>query len=281
MIIGGVEKLTTIDFPGKLAAIIFTQGCNFRCQFCYNPMLVWPIEDSRLKYQKDHLAILESDFFAFLESRRGKLDGVVISGGEPTLHPDLPDFISKIKTLGYAVKLDTNGTNPVMLEQILNFSVIPGRSEAKGKGISGEDSNKIPAFAGMTNKLVDYLAMDIKAPLEKYEQVVSCPVNLDNIKKSIELIKNSGLPYEFRTTLVPGLHTFEDIAKMGQLISDHETADSRGASSGVSRWYLQFFKSDTPLVNRDMEAKDKFTHAEMEAMAVEGRRWVGVCEVRG
>jgi pyruvate formate lyase activating enzyme len=242
MIIGGVEKLTLIDFPGKLAAIIFTQGCNFRCQFCYNPLLVMPIGDVKLKYQKDHSEIPMSDLFGFLEGRKGKLDGVVVTGGEPTLHADLPAFLSRIRALGYAIKLDSNGTNPEMLEKVI----------AEG--------------------LVDYIAMDIKAPLEKYAQVVDCAVNTDNIVKSIAIIKNSGLPYEFRTTLVPGLHTVEDIDGMGELIS---------VGGPAAKYYLQFFKSDTPLVNREMELKDRFTTVEMEEMAEKGKKYAEVCEVRG
>lgn len=198
-----------------------------------------PIGDVKLKYQKDHSEIPMSDLFGFLEGRKGKLDGVVISGGEPTLHPDLPEFLAKIKALGYAIKLDSNGTNPEMLERVL----------AQG--------------------LVDYLAMDIKAPLAKYELVVDCAVNTDNIVKSIKIIKESGLPYEFRTTLVPGLHTLGDVEEMGKLIQ------------GAGKWYLQFFKSDTPLVNREMETKDKFTTVEMEEMAAVGKKYVTVCEVRG
>lgn len=202
-------------------------------------MLVWPIEVSRVKYQRDHSAIPRSDLFEFLESRKGKLDGVVITGGEPTLHPDLPDFLKDIRAMGFAIKLDSNGTNPEMLEQLIK------------------------------DGMVDYLAMDIKAPLDLYPQVVSVDVNTDNIKRSIDIIKNSGLPYEFRSTLVPGLHTLEDIKEMGKLIQ------------GADKWFLQFFKSDTPLVNQEMQNKSKFTTAEMEAMAEEGKKWVGVCEVRG
>ncbi|MEI8360905.1 MAG: anaerobic ribonucleoside-triphosphate reductase activating protein [bacterium] len=239
MIIGGIEKLTLLDYPGKLAAIIFTQGCNFRCQYCYNPMLVWPIEDGRLKYQRDHSQIIESDLFVFLESRRGKLDGVVISGGEPTLHRDLPVFIKKIKDLGFAIKLDTNGTNSVMLKDLLS------------------------------QNLLDYVAMDIKAPFAKYEQVTAVTVDLKNIEESIAIIKKSGLPYEFRTTLVPGLHDLEAVEQMGQLII------------GADKWYLQFFKSDTDLVSRGLENKPRFTHAEMTAMATVGQKYAKLCVVRG
>jgi len=163
MLIGGLEKLTLIDYPGEVAAIIFTQGCNFRCQFCYNPMLVWPLEDSKMKYRKDHSLIEESDLFAFLRSRVGKLDGVVITGGEPTLHADLPEFINKIKALGYKVKLDTNGTNQEMLEKLINIPLTRGQN------------------------LIDYIAMDLKAPLDKYEKVTGAKVSLANIKKSVKI----------------------------------------------------------------------------------------------
>jgi len=241
--------LTLIDYPGEVAAIIFTQGCNFRCHFCYNPMLVWPREGGELKYHQDHSSINQNDLFDFLQERKGRLDAVVITGGEPTLHPDLPEFLARIKKMGYKIKLDSNGTNPEMLKRVLN-------------PLSG-------GVAAGRGGLVDYLAMDIKGPLDKYEQVVQCKVNLDNIQESIKIIKESGLPYEFRTTLVPGLHTLEDIAKMGEMIQ------------GADKWYLQFFKSDTPLVDRDLEAKERFTHAEMTAMAEEGKKYVGLCEVRG
>jgi len=239
MIIGGIEKLTLIDYPGELAAIVFTQGCNFRCHFCYNPMLVWPNEVGELKYERDHSTIIMNDLFDFLKLRVGKLDGVVVTGGEPTLHADLPDFLKQIKDLGYKVKLDSNGTNPEMLERVIGLA------------------------------LVDYIAMDIKAPLEKYDQVVGVPVNLENIQKSIKIIKESGLPYEFRTTLVPGLHELKDIEEMGKLIE------------GASKWYLQFFKSDTDLVDRNLEAKEKFTNKEMEAMAEVGKKYAKICETRG
>jgi pyruvate formate lyase activating enzyme len=250
MEIGGLEKLTLIDYPGEVAAIIFTQGCNFRCHFCYNPMLVWPREVGELEYHQDHSSINQNDLFDFLQERIGRLDAVVITGGEPTLHPDLPEFLARIKKIGYKIKLDSNGTNP--------SAFLPLLTKERGGTRAAEEGD-----------LIDYIAMDIKGPLDKYEQVVQCKVNLDNIQESIKIIKASGLPYEFRTTLVPGLHTLEDIAKMGELIQ------------GADKWYLQFFKSDTPLVDRTLEAKDRFTHAEMAAMAEEGKKYVGLCEVRG
>lgn len=239
MVIGGLEKLTLIDYPGELAAIVFTQGCNFRCHFCYNPMLVWPVQEGKLKYARDHSPLEEHDLFEFLRNRHGKLSGVVITGGEPTLHQDLPEFLQKIKEIGYKIKLDSNGTNPEMLKRVLDL------------------------------KLVDYLAMDIKNAPARYDKAVNVVVNLDNLRESIKMIIESGLPHEFRTTVVPGIHTKEDFQSMGELIR------------GADKWYLQFFKSDTDLVNREFEGKEKFTTKDMEEMAAIGKEFVKFCEVRG
>lgn len=231
MIIGGLEKLSLIDYPEHLAAIIFTQGCNFRCHFCYNPQLV-------LSHKEKGPALLESDLFLFLKNRLNKLEGVVITGGEPTLHADLPEFIREIKKLGYLVKLDSNGTNPKMLGSLIKA------------------------------KLIDYIAMDLKAPLEKYSRTVGAEIDCDNIKKSVKIIMESGLPYEFRTTLVPGLIDSADITAMGKLIQ------------GASKWYLQKFKSDTDLVDSNFEAQLPFTSKEMKELAERGREFVKLCEVR-
>ena len=162
MRIGGLQKFSFIDYPNKTAAIIFTQGCNFRCEYCHNPELVY--------YNMFQVPMPEEQVFSFLESRKNQLDAVVITGGEPTLQQDLIEFIKKIKGMGFLVKLDTNGSNPQVLEQIIN------------------------------QKLVDFIAMDIKAPFDKYNLVCCVPVDIDNIKLSIELIKNSGIDFLFRTT---------------------------------------------------------------------------------
>lgn len=242
MIIGGFEKLTLLDYPDHLAAIIFTQGCNFRCHFCYNPMLVWPSvsgsDEKNKKKEKGLSPLSTEDLFLFLSERFGRLEGVVITGGEPTLHPDLPDFIARIKKMGYLVKLDTNGTNPEMLEDLIS------------------------------NKLVDYIAMDLKAPYDKYEKTVGVDIDYKNLQKSVKIIMNSGLPYEFRTTVVPGLLEKEDFAVMGGLIK------------GATKWYLQFFKSDTDLVDSEYEAHPPFTKKEMCEFARIGGGYVNLCEVR-
>lgn len=162
MKIGGLIKFTLIDFPGRVSAVVFTQGCNFRCRYCHNPELVYP-----------HLLgepMPEEEVLAFLQRRKGTLEGVVVSGGEPTLQPDLLEFMGKLKALGYFVKLDTNGTRPDLLREMLD------------------------------KKLVDYIAMDLKAPLEKYSVITGVETNPGVLRQSMELIEHSGLPYEFRTT---------------------------------------------------------------------------------
>jgi len=241
MIIGGLEKFTLLDYPDHLAAIIFTQGCNFRCHFCYNPMLVLPREGAdvkNIKKEKGFSLISPEDLFLFLKSRVGRLDGVVITGGEPTLHADLPDFIKKIRVLGYQIKLDTNGTNPKMLADLIE------------------------------KKLIDYIAMDLKAPFEKYELTVGVKIDCNNLRKSVKIIKSSGLPYEFRTTVVPDLLRPADFEAMGKIIK------------GASKWYLQKFKSDTDLVDSEYQAKNAYTNQEMSELAAIGRKYVDFCEVR-
>ncbi|MDP3451453.1 MAG: anaerobic ribonucleoside-triphosphate reductase activating protein [Bacteroidales bacterium] len=175
MRIGGFVKQSFIDWEGKICAVLFTKGCNFRCGYCHNPHLVLP----RLYNQSidvDYKYITE-----YLVSRRGWLDGVVISGGEPTIHKDLPQLIESIKKIGYQIKLDTNGSNPGMIKSII------------------------------TNRLADYIAMDIKTVTETELYKKICGISDNNlchkIESSIQLLKESGVPYELRTTLLPNHHT--------------------------------------------------------------------------
>ncbi len=184
MKIGSIQKFSMIDFPGQLSAVIFTQGCNFRCPYCHNPELVDPHKFSK--------PIPVEEIFSFLQTRVGKLDGVVITGGEPTLHSDLIDFISKVRLLGFLIKLDTNGSNPEMLKEIIKFN------------------------------LVDYIAMDYKAPLSKYSDVIRSNINLYDILESVEIIKNSKIKYEFRTTVVEKLLSPWDIHRIQNEIGDAE-----------------------------------------------------------
>jgi pyruvate formate lyase activating enzyme len=246
MRIGGLEKLSLIDYPGELSAVVFTIGCTFRCPFCYNPMLVLSNSDRGgdtsprgEENEKDHTPLNEDGLFCFLESRKGKLDAVVITGGEPTMQVDLPEFIRQVKAMGYKVKLDTNGTNPEMLKNIL------------------------------AGKLVDYLAMDLKAAPEDYERATGVMFDFEKIKQSVKLIMSSGLPYEFRTTCVPGFINETAMVKMGEFIQ------------GADKWYLQNFKSDTELIDKLLKGHPGFSSAEMEKFTSIGRDYVKKCEVRG
>ena len=205
MRIGGLQKITLIDYPGKVACTVFLTGCNFRCPWCYNPELVLPEAIGK------HPKISEKYFFNFLKKRKGLLEGVVICGGEPTIDKKLPDFIKKIKKLGYLVKLDTNGSNPKILKNLID------------------------------KKLIDYIAMDLKAPLKtkssklktkSYDEATGVKTNPDKIKKSIKIIKNPGINYEFRTTLVPKLHQLKDIVEIAKQLK------------GAKIYFLQQFKPE-------------------------------------
>ncbi len=230
--IGGLQKLTLIDYPGRLAATVFFYGCNFRCPWCFSPELVLPEKIKKqlhpVKPSKDGISpsakfngarISEKEFFKFLKERKGLLNGVTICGGEPSINKKLPAFIKKIKKLGYFVKLDTNGSNPKMLKKLID------------------------------EKLIDYLAMDIKAPLGlklkaksqrlkvlKYEKATGVKVNLEKIKKSIEILKNSNIDFEFRTTVVPGIQTKEDIIEIAKWIGGPKI-----------KYYLQNFRPEKTL----------------------------------
>ncbi len=181
MKIGGLLKFSFINYPEKLSAVVFTQGCNFRCPYCHNPELVLP------KYFR--IGIPEGEVLAFLEKRRQQLEGVVVTGGEPTIQKDLINFLQKVKSMGYLLKLDSNGSRPDVLKEIIRL------------------------------KLVDYIAMDIKVPLEKYYWVTDGKDYTSQIQESINLITGSGLDHEFRTTVVkPHISPQEDLPKIAQLI---------------------------------------------------------------
>lgn len=203
MIIGGIHKFSLIDFPGKISAILFTRGCNFRCPYCHNPQLVLP-----RRYQ---LPLENKEIHEFLLKRQGRLDGIVITGGEPLLQEDLAGFLRKIKNMGYAVKVDTNGTKPAHLKTLLS-----------------ED-------------LVDYIAMDVKAPVDKYANIVKVPVNSDQIMRSMMLIRESGVKYEFRTTIVKKLMSMESIKEISELLQEGEI------------YYLQNFIESRRVGHKDLE----------------------------
>jgi len=182
MTIGGFQRFSLIDYPDKICAIVFTQGCNFRCPYCHNPELVDP--------KKFGIELKEAEILSFLDRRKGKLDAVTVTGGEPLLQSDLSAFLSAIKRLGYLVKLDTNGSFPSRLEGIVQ------------------------------SKFVDYIAMDIKTSLDKYNQIIKRTIDTRKILDSIRLITDSGLDYEFRTTVVKALFEKDDFYKIGQLIKN-------------------------------------------------------------
>lgn len=182
MNICGYQKTTLLDYPGHVAATIFTGGCNFRCPFCHNADLV--IRSSITN------SISEEEIFNFLKKRKNVLSGICITGGEPTLQPDLPEFIQKVRSLGYKIKLDTNGYRPEVIDDLL------------------------------TKNLLDYIAMDIKTGFSNYTKVSGVPnLNIKHIKESISLIENSDISYEFRTTVVKELHTETDFQEIALTLS--------------------------------------------------------------
>jgi len=211
--IKGLQKMCLSDYPGKTSAVVFLGSCNFRCPYCFNPDLV---------LRPENIATIPQDeFFSFLESRKGWLDAVVVGGGEPTIHKSLPDFLRKTKSLGFLTALQTNGSNPEMLEQLID------------------------------KKLLDYIAMDLKAPLEKYSKAAGVKADIEKIKESISLIISSGIDHEFRSTLLPALHSKEDIVSMAKLIK------------GARVYYLQQFKPEKTL-NPSLD-RHAFPDKELEA----------------
>lgn len=199
----GHQKSSFIDYPDKICTVFFTGGCNFRCHYCHNSDLVY-----------DNGKTITEDFvFDYLNKRKKMLDAVCISGGEPTLHEGLYDFITKIKAKDYLVKLDTNGTNPKMLKKLI------------------------------TNRLVDYVAMDIKAPIDKYNNITNTNVNIEKIITSVNILKDSDIDYEFRTTVCRELLTKEDILKIAEYLK------------GSKRYYLQNFKDGITVLG----GENKFT----------------------
>lgn len=198
MRIGGLLKLSLLDYPDNVSCIVFTQGCNYNCPFCHNSSLI---------KNKDG-AIKEEVIFEYLNKRKNIIDAVSISGGEPLIQEDIIDFIKKIKELGYKVKIDTNGSKPDVLKELID------------------------------NKLIDYIAMDIKNTLLKYEKTTG--YNSDNIIESIKLIENSNLDYEFRTTIVKELHNIDDIKDILKLINKK------------SKYYIQNFKRNDQVLNKNL-----------------------------
>jgi pyruvate formate lyase activating enzyme len=231
MIIGGLQKMSLTDYPGQISAIVFTKGCNLRCPYCYNAGLN-AIETG------EESDISEKEVLDFLEKRKGKLDAVVITGGEPTLHSSLEGFMAKIKDKGYLVKLDTNGTNPEAIKGIWE------------KG------------------LIDYIAIDLKGPADKYQQVAGVSIDIDKYKQAIDYVIKSRIPHEFRSTIVPALLSKSDISLMGEMIR------------GADRWYLQKFISNVDMIDNTLKNTPSFTDKEMEEMVEMGKNYVKECAHR-
>lgn len=200
-----INKFSLLDFPGRVSAIIFLSGCNMNCSYCYN-------FDLKIKSEG---RLSEEEVLDFLKSRVGKIDGVVITGGEPTINNELPSFIKKIKDLGLLVKLDTNGTNPRMIEYLID------------------------------NSLVDYIAMDIKTNPLKYSVVTNTKNNIEDILDSVDIIKNSNIEHEFRTT-VYNIHTLDDLINIAKLVSP-------------SKYFLQDFRKNEKVFDKNIFSKDSKT----------------------
>lgn len=231
MRISGIQKLTLLDYPGKVACTMFTSGCNFRCPFCHNALLVLPerIEESFLT---------EEEIMSFLKKRFGVLDGVAVTGGEPLLHADLPQLLEKIKSIGYKVKLDTNGSNPKLLREIIE--------------------------AG----LVDMVAMDIKNAPEEYGRTIGIEnYDVSRVEESKNLLLSGVVEYEFRTTVVKGIHTRESLVEAAKWIA------------GAKEYYLQQFKDSGDLILPEgLGAYDK---EEMNELCSAVRQYVPAAQVRG
>lgn len=201
MKISGFDKVTLLNYPGNVAATVFTKGCNFKCSFCHNSSLI---------NNNDYDLIDEEDVFKYLEKRCNILDGVCISGGEPLVQKDIKRFIEKIRSLNLKVKLDTNGSNYILLKELID------------------------------DNLLDYVAMDIKGVFNKYSDIINTNTNLDNIKKSIKLIENSNIDYEFRTTLVHEFHNIDDILEICSMLDKKST------------YYLQNFVNSEGVLNKTL-----------------------------
>ncbi len=223
MKICGLTKTTLLDYPGKVAATIFLGGCNFRCPFCHNGDLV--LHSNAMEgYEEDTI-------ITFLKKRKNVLEGVCITGGEPTLYKELPQFIEKIKSLGYFVKLDTNGSNPNMVLQLIERG------------------------------LIDYVAMDIKAPLYKYDEICGTLVNKEKVKECVTLLLRGKVEYEFRTTLVKEMHTKEDVLEIGEWIL------------GAKHYYLQNYQDTDKNIQTGFHPMERETLVDLrEQLTLKGVR---------
>ncbi|HHT46661.1 MAG TPA: anaerobic ribonucleoside-triphosphate reductase activating protein [Firmicutes bacterium] len=231
MDIRGIQKISFIDFPGEICATLFAGGCNFKCRYCHNKDLV-------LK-PADLPPIQENEIIKFLKAKKYVLDGVCISGGEPSLQEGLPDFISRIKELDLKVKLDTNGTRPYLISKLLD------------------------------RKLIDYIAMDIKAPLEKYSFVTGVDVDIERLKETINLLKSNSIDQEFRTTVVPGLLNENDILSIARLIA------------GSKKYVLQQFRPGASLIDPALSDVKLFYREQVARVADSCKEYIQEVQLRG
>ena len=212
MHIAGLQKMTLLDYPGQVACTIFIQGCNFRCPFCHN---------SDLLPGQGQAFMTAEELLRFLQSRRGLLDAVCVTGGEPTLQPELETLLREIKALGYLVKLDTNGSRPEFLKHLAE------------------------------EKLLDYVAMDIKNGPQAYDRTTGCKTPLSAVEESMAFLLTGDLPYEFRTTVVRELHDREDFQSMAQWLK------AMSPNRKVSRFYLQVYTDRDSVLQEGLHAPDK------------------------
>ena len=226
MNIQGFQKLTLLDFPGKVACTVFTGGCNLRCPFCHNGSLV---------LEPTIYSDATQDVLDYLSKRKGIIDGVCVTGGEPLLQSDLRDFIKKVKDMGYAVKLDTNGSMPDKLAELI------------GTG------------------LIDYIAMDIKSSPEGYSLATGVEADIEDYKKSVDIIRQSGINHEFRTTAVKGIHTGADFDKIGQWLA------------GSEHYYIQRFVDSGNLI----KGGDAFSDDEMRGLLSIIKKYIPDAQLRG
>jgi pyruvate formate lyase activating enzyme len=240
MIIAGLQKTTLIDFPGKIACVVFLAGCNFRCPWCYSSELVMPLKIAKQP------RMAEEEFFNFLKNRQGMLDGVVICGGEPTINKDLPKFIEKIKHLGFLVKLDTNGSNPTMLKDLVS------------------------------ERLIDYVAMDIKTAQDNpaYKNLMIEGITIDHIKESADFLKNlpvtkqGQIDWEFRTTVVNTIHTREEFLEIAKWIGGPNV-----------KYYLQNFRAEKT-IDPEFEKVKPFSREFVEDIVKDIAPYFGDCSLR-
>lgn len=228
--IGGLEKVSLLDYPEKISTIVFLYGCNLRCPFCHNPELVIHTLD------KDH-EVSQDELLKYLETRKGLIDAVVITGGEPLIYNDISSLIKKIKEMGFLIKLDTNGFFPKKLMELLN------------------------------QKLLDYIAMDIKCSLENYSEFSGDKEAERKVTESIKIIMDSGVEYEFRTTFVKGIHTIEDGENITKLIPK------------AKKYYIQNFRIGKT-IDPNMNNSNSFTEEELQKILANAKKNVKNSHIR-